>query len=369
MRGMEKRMEGAREPWKIVAVIALCLVCALSLAGLTGCAGGDNSSQSDADESKYENLDPVTLILSDCASPGSSGNIWSEALVEKANTITGGKLTIDYHGNNELGGDIDILRQEQSNDIQMVAVQPAPLVNFVPAMATFDQPMVFANYTPEQINTVLNGDNEFTQGLQAAYEENSLHNLGFLQAGAYRQATSNIPLNTLDDFKGFQIRTMENSNHMAFWQALGAEPTPLAFSEVYFALQNGTVDGQENPTDTAVGASLQEVQKYLAKTNHILCTYNMSISKEAWENLDPAYQEALTQALAEATAEIEPKLQQLDADSTQVMVDAGMEVIEYEPEFYETILNLDGVKALYADISKQTNGLSDVMVAELEKTK
>lgn len=95
----------------------------------------------------------------------------------------------------------------------------------------------------------------------------------------------------------------------------------------------------------------------------------MSISKEAWENLDPAYQEALTQALAEATAEIEPKLQQLDADSTQVMVDAGMEVIEYEPEFYETILNLDGVKALYADISKQTNGLSDVMVAELEKTK
>lgn len=368
MQTIKQEMEGSSRAKRLFVIVAIGVVLALAIAGLSGCSGGDKA-QSNSGDSKYANLEPVTLVLADCASPGSSGNIWSEALVERVDEITGGKLKIDYHGNSELGGDIDILRQEQSNDIQMVCVQPAPLVNFVEAMAAFDQPMVFANYTPEQIDKVLNEENEFTKDLQVAYEDGNLHNLGFLQAGTYRLATSNRPLNTLEDYKGFQIRTMENSNHMAFWQALGAEPTPMAFSELYFALQNGTVEGQENPTDTAVGASLQEVQKYLARTNHILCSYNMSINKEAWESLDPAYQEALTQALAEATDEIAPKLQQLDKDSTQKMIDAGMEVIEYDPSFYETILNLDAVKDLYASISEQTNGLSDKLVAELEKTK
>ena len=368
MSANEKGMTSGRNAFRMFAVLALCVIFALSMVGLTGCGGGDDNAKSDSSGGKYDDLEPVTLILADCASPGSSGNLWSEALVKKADEITGGKLKIDYHGNSELGGDIDILRQEQSNDIQMVCVQPAPMVSFIAGMASFDLPMVFASYTPEQIDKVLNGENEFTADLQTAYEEGSLHNLGFLQSGTYRLTTSNKALNTLEDFKGFQIRTMENSNHMAFWQDMGAEPTPLAFSELYFALQNGTVDGEENAADTAVGASLQEVQKYVERTNHILMSYNMSINKDAWEGLDPAYQEALTQALTEATNEIAPQLKQLEEDSLKKMTDANMEIIDYEPSFYEEVLNLDGVKKLYSDISAQTNGLSDKLVAELGKT-
>lgn len=248
----------------------------------------------------------------------------------------------------------------------MVCVQPAPMVSFIPELAAFDLPMAFAQNTPEQIDTVLNGSNEFTQDLQSAYEKGSLHNLGFLQDGTYRLTTSNKDLQSLEDFKGFQIRTMENKNHMAFWQALGAEPTPLAFSEVYFALQNGTVDGQENAADTIVGASLQEVQKYLAKTNHILYTYNMSINKDFWEGLDPAYQNAITQAISESAGEIKGQLKSLDEDSIQTIKDAGATIIEYDDDFYDSILALEGVKNLQTDISNQTNGLSDKLIAELE---
>ena len=147
---------------------------------------------------------------------------------------------------------------------------------------------------------------------------------------------------------------------------MGAEPTPLAFSEVYFALQNGTVDGQENAADTIVGASLQEVQKYLAKTNHILYTYNMSINKDFWEGLDPAYQNAITQAISESAGEIKGQLKSLDEDSIQTIKDAGATIIEYDDDFYDSILALEGVKNLQADISNQTNGLSDKLIAELE---
>ena len=229
--------------------------------------------------------------------------------------------------------------------------------------------MAFSTYSADQIEAVLNGDNEFTQGLQASFEEAGLHNLGFLQNGTFRETTSNKALNTIEDFNALQIRTMENSNHMAFWQAIGAEPTPLAWAEVYFALQNGTVDAQENAIDTCAGSSLQEVQDYLAMTNHILYANNISINKEAWDSLDPAYQEALTQAISQALDVMKPKMLEMQDEQLKTLTDGGMEVIEYDQSFFDGILANEQVQALYTDISGQTEGLSDTLVAELEKTK
>lgn len=370
MQTIEKARRSGRMA-KIGVASALAASLALGALGLAGCAsdkGGSQTSGASSEEGEYADLAPTTLILADCASPGSAGNLWSEEFTGRVSEITEGKLTIDYHGNSELGGDVDLIRQEQSNDIQMVVSQPAPIVSFIPELAAFDLPMVFATSEAECIEGVLNGENDFTTALQKAYGEGGLYNLGFLQDATFRLATSNRALNSLDDFKGFQVRTMENNNHMAFWQALGAEPTPLAFSEVYFALQNGTVDGQENPTDTAVGASLQEVQGYLCRTNHILSSYNMSINKEAWDALDAKYQAAVKQAFEEATREIGSQLSDLDATSTQTMLDAGMELIEYDDRFFEDVLALDGVRDLYKSISEQTNGVSNMLVAELEKS-
>ncbi len=374
-------LESVRKGRRALLAFAAAAVLAAGLVCLAGCgdsssgsAGGGSSevagsSGSAVDTSAFESLDSVKLILGNAASPESSGDLWSKSFAEHIGDITGGKMTVDYFGNGELGGDADLCRQEQSNDIQIFVSQPAPMVSFVPELATFDLPMVFATYDADAIETALNGDNEFTQKLQEAYEKAKLHNLGWLQDGTFRQVTSNKELKTLADFKGFQIRTMENANHMAFWTAIGAEPTPLAFAEVYFALQNGTIQGQENPTDTSVGANLHEVQKYLCRTNHILSQYNMSISKECWDGLDPAYQAAIEQAVQEATDEIRPKLSSLDSDNQKKMEDAGMEVIEYDDAFFSEILSKEKVQDLYQDISKQTDGLSDLMIEQLEAAK
>ena len=334
-----------------------CLVLTLML--LAACAYAEDA---------YEGLPSVELIGADSTGKGAAGQIFGEYVAQRVEEITNGKLTIDYHPNGDLGGDADLIRQMQNNDIQLVVCQTAPIVSFIPEMAVFDLPMVFSKYDGEKIDAVLNGENDFNSALAAAYQKAGLHLLGFLQNATYRLTTAHTDLTTLDGFKNLQIRTMENNNHMAFWKAIGAQPTPLAWAEVYIALQNGTIDAQENAADTCVGASFQEVQEYLACTNHILYCNQICISEDAWNELDPAYQAAIEQAVKEATDYMRPQLAQIDADNKQILVDGGMTLIEYDADFYDAILEMDAVKALYQDIDEnQVNGLGGLLQNELAK--
>ena len=354
----------------------LSLVMAMAMMfTLASCGGGNDtpaaSSSTPADTSvssgtttddPYANLDPVELVGADSTGKGAAGQIFGELVTSKVAEITGGKLTIDYHPNGDLGGDADLLRQMQNNDIQIVVCQTAPTVSFIPEMAVFDLPMVFAKYDAATIDSVLNGaDSAFKAQLSEAYENVGLHLLGFLQNATYRLTTANVNLATLADFAALQIRTMENANHMAFWTAIGAEPTPLAWAEVYFSLQSGAIDAQENAADTCVGANFQEVQKYLACTNHILYANQICINSEAYAELDPAYQAALDQAVAEAIAELRPQLADLDASNKAKLAEGGMTITEYPAEFYDEILALDAVKALYEKIDADVNGLGTAL--------
>ena len=153
---------------------------------------------------------------------------------------------------------------------------------------------------------------------------------------------------------------------MKFWQAIGANPTPLAWPEVYFALQSGTVNAEENAADTIVGANLNEVQKYLACTNHILYANQICINKKAYDSLDPAYQKALNQAVQEALKEMEPKLAAIDNKNKETLKSKGMTIINYDNAFFDKILALDGVKALYKDIDGQVGGLGATLQKALE---
>ena len=190
--------------------------------------------------------------------------------------------------------------------------------------------------------------------------------MGMLQNGTFRLATANTNLKDLDAYKGLKIRTMSNKNHMAFWTAIGAEPTPLAFSELYFALQSGTVNAEENAADTIVTMNFNEVQKFLAPTNHVLYTNQLAMNKKAYESLDPAYQKALNQAVSEALKELATKLGEIDKQNKETLEKKGMTIIKYDKSFYDQVLALDSVKALYKDINSQINGIGDVLMQELD---
>lgn len=347
--------------------LSLAMVLTLASCGSKPASSSASASTSQGAAGPYDNLEPVELVGADSTGKGTAGQLFGELVASKVSEITGNKLTIDYHPNGDLGGDADLLRQMQSNDIQLVVCQTAPVVSFIPKMSVFDLPMAFSKYDGDTIDKVLNGsDSQFKTQMSEAYDAAGFHLLGFLQNATYRLATANKDLKDLAAFKGLQIRTMENSNHMAFWSAIGAEPTPLAWAEVYFALQSGAIDAQENAADTCVGANFQEVQKYLACTNHILYVNQIAINKDAFAELDPAYQAALEQAVSEALAEMRPQLTQIDKDNKAILEKGGMTIIEYDNTFFDEFLNLQGVKDLYNKIDKEVGGLGTTLQTALE---
>lgn len=361
-------------------ISALVLALAMCMA-LVSCGGGDTSTPSTSTPSTstpststpdastgvdYSSLEKVQLIGADSTAANAAGQLFGEMVAEKLDTITGGQLTMDYFPNGELGADADLLRQLQSGDISVVVCQTAPVASFVPDVAVYDLPMVFATYDGPTIDAVINNpESEFYQGLAASFNEAGLQLLGTLQNATFRQTTTNRDLQTLADYQGMLIRTMENPNHMALWEAMGAAPTPMAWNEVYFALQSGNIEAEENAADTIVGSNLNEVQSHLVKTNHILYANMMIINKDVYDSLDPLYQDALNQAVSESLTEMAAQLADIEATNLGTLEERGMTIIEYGPEFFEEVLALPGVQQLYTDINEQTDGLAQILQDEL----
>ncbi|MBQ7215044.1 MAG: TRAP transporter substrate-binding protein [Synergistaceae bacterium] len=309
-------------------------------------------------------FDEVWLVTADTTAKGAAGQVFAQLIQKKVKEANSG-LVIDYFPNGELGGDADLLRQAQKGYIAITVCQTAPVVSFIPEVAVFDLPMVFARYNGDVIDAVLNGDSTFHQKIAEAYEKAGLHLLGFMQNATYRLTTADKNLATLSDFAGLQIRTMENSNHMTFWTAIGAAPTPLAWSEVYISLQNGTIHAQENAADTCVGAHFEEVQKYLACTNHILYCNQICINDKIYKALKPEHRAVLDKAVAEALQEMRPRLEEIDKSNKAILEKGGMTIINYDNSFFSDILDIQGVKDLYKRIDTATNGLANVLVDSL----
>ena len=309
-------------------------------------------------------FDETWLVTADTTAKGAAGQVFAQLIQAKVKAANSG-LVIDYFPNGELGGDADLIRQAQKGYIAITVCQTAPIVSFIPEMAVFDLPMVFARYDGDTIDKVLNGDSEFHRQMSAAYEKAGLHLLGFMQNATFRLTTANKNLATLSDFAGLQIRTMENANHMAFWTAIGAEPTPLAWSELYISLQNGTVNAQENAADTCVGAHFEEVQKFLACTNHILYCNQICMNDKLYKALKPEHRAVLDKAVAEALQEMRPKLEEIDKSNKAILEKGGMTIINYDNSFFSDVLAIQGVRDLYKKIDAATNGLASALEKSL----
>lgn len=302
------------------------------------------------DASGFDSLDPLVLIGADNAGVGAAAQQFGELVTKLVDEKTGGKFTIDYFPNSQLGNDQELQGQMLAGDIDFVIAQTAQTVSFVPEVAIFDLPMSFAKYDAATIGNALN-NSDFTTKINEAYKAKNMYCLHFLQGGTFRETTSNKKIETLADFNGLKIRTMENKNHMDFWKALGASPTPLPWSEVYVSLQQGLVDAQENATDTCVGANLQEVQDYLVMTHHILYCNQFLINAEKFDGIDPAYQAVLKEAVAEAAVTIEADLVRINDENRQTLIDGGMEEVVFADSFIDEVL--EKVKGVYESISAE----------------
>lgn len=173
--------------------------------------------------------------------------------------------------------------------VDMFTGAPTSQVGLIPELAVLDIGGLYTDV--DSANKVLSS---FKEQLEPYYNNAGLHLLT-MYAPDFRILTSNKPITTSADLQGLNIRTQENKYHMAFWKALGTNPTPLAFGELYIALQQGMLDAQENPWASIVGAKLNEVQKYIVETNHIPFVSTYVINKGKYDGMSDAQKLACDQ--------------------------------------------------------------------------
>ncbi len=294
----------------VVSLVMIISIPNISLALLGGASGSDSgaASSATADFSKYDtenleklegvNLDNVAeydWFLGTDSSEDTVTQLYAEKFAELVNFYSDGKMKISVQANGTLGSDNALCEAVKTADgVQFVVQTTAPEVNFIPELAVFDAACVYSDIS--QVRMALD-DETFMSEVSSLYDKAGYKLLGFADQN-FRELSTNTEVKEMKDMKGQKIRTMENANHINFWSATGANPTPMAFSEVYTSLQNNTIDGQENPYEVIVGNKLYEVQKYVVTTNHLPHTLALITGSKMYNGLNEDEQKILDAAVA-----------------------------------------------------------------------
>ena len=209
-----------------------------------------------------------------------------------------GEIEVQLYGNQQLGADRELTEATQLDNISGCAVSTANAAPFNPQLFVFDIPFLFKNHA--EAYAALDGAPG--QAVLASMSKANLMGAGYMENGFRDLTNSRREITKPEDLNGIKLRTMENAIQMAMWRALGANPTPMAFGELFTALQQKTVDGQENPMELIYNNKFYEVQPYLTKTHHIYSPYIMMFSVEFWQGLKPEQQKLLMECVKEAVA-------------------------------------------------------------------
>ncbi|PWB49215.1 MAG: C4-dicarboxylate ABC transporter [Nitrosomonadales bacterium] len=242
--------------------------------------------------------DEIVIKFSHVVAPDTPKGRAAEKFKQLAEERTKGRVKVEVYPNSQLYKDREEMEALQLGAVQMLAPS---LSKFRPMGAAefelFDLPYIFPNY--ETVHRVMDG--EAGKRMFAKLETKGLHGLAFWDNG-FKQMSANKPLRTIADFKGLKMRIQSSKVLDAQMKALGANPQVMAFSEVYTALQQGVVDGTENPPDNLYTQKMHEVQKHLTVSDHGFLGYAVIVNKKFWEGLPADIRTTLEQAMKEATA-------------------------------------------------------------------
>lgn len=303
---------------------SLTLIISLILltVSLVGC-GGNGSSTPDSEVSTTDDGKDTIVLRFAGVNPTEHPIIRSinEVFKPMVEEKTEGRVEVQVFDNSVLGGERDLMEQLQVNSVQMAYISPV-LATIDPAINVMDLPYLFKNY--DHVDAVIDG--ELGRELLKDIPEQGLIHLGYFENGFRVVTNSKKPVNSLEDLKGLKIRTPEAPISVSIFESLGANVSPLSFSELYSALQQGVVDGQENAYNTVTSSRFYEVQDYVAETNHMWGNFAILASKDWWDTLDSDIQEIIEEASAEASVYQRELFREEVESNKQVCVDAGMEV-------------------------------------------
>ncbi len=254
-----------------------------------------------------------------------SFQIAAEKFAELVAERTGGEYKIEIYPNGTLGGESDMLDSMSMGMLDMGIITSGPFVNFSEMMGVLDMPFLFA--TNEEAYKILDG--EIGQELMATLEDAGLKGLAYAERG-FRNVTNSVrPVTCADDLKGLKLRVMENEVYTATFKALGVNAVPMAWAEALTAMQQGTIEGQENPVNVMYSYGLWDYgQKYATFDRHSYATALITMSLDVFNTLDEATQEIFVQAAQEAAEYERAWVAEQEAGQIEALKANGMEIVE-----------------------------------------
>lgn len=343
-------------PMKKTLSLSLCF--AMLAAMLSGCGnnGAQSGGQSDVpppNSGSVSGGEPVqsgsydltqvnerTYTLGHSGSPGSTNDFWAETFSNLVKEKSGGKMTVEFYNASQLGSDTSAAADVQAGALDFQITSPAAIPTVVPESAIFDMPFLFD--TVEDARAVLLNE-DFFSTISDAFAKYDLKLFPFTDQG-FRSITTNTEITGIDSFKGMALRTMNNQHHIAWFTALGVAATPLNTSEIYLALQQGMLSGQENPWSQCYDKGLYDVQKYITNSNHVLYVGCLYMGTKVWDTLTEAEQ----QIFWEAAEECVPIVQEHTDSYEYEMLDLLLS------EYNMTFIDFDKISGLREALREKT---------------
>ncbi len=255
---------------------------------------------------------------------GKGATKFAQIVTEKS----GGKIKVKNYPATQLGSETQMISATQGGLQEIVGVSSAPLAGIVKEFAVFDLPFLFAN--EKEVDAVVDGP--VGAQLFDKLSNKGLVGLCFWENGFRHVTNSKRPITKSDDFKGLKIRVMQNPVYVDEFNALGANAVPMAWPEVYSALETKAIDAQENPYAIVSTNKIDEVQKYLSVTKHGYSPYPVMVSSKLWDQLNPAERTVFKEACVEAR-DYERKLSRDEDVKTIAELKArGMAINELSPD-------------------------------------
>ncbi len=237
---------------------------------------------------------------------------------------TQGRYKCQHFPSSALGGEREMVESAQLGTIDLVMTSTGPVGNFVPETKIVDIPFLFRDY--DHARKTLDGP--IGQDILTKFPSKGLVALAWTENGFRHMTNSKRPMMQASDASGLKMRTMENKVHMDGYKTMGIQPTPMAFPEVFGALQQGVIDGQENPIPVILSAKLYQVQKYLSLTGHVYSPALLIMSAVAYKKVPDADKKVFTEAAKHAATAQRKRVNDDEANGIAKLKAEGMQVLE-----------------------------------------
>ncbi|WP_378946122.1 TRAP transporter substrate-binding protein [Paracoccus sp. R86501] len=251
---------------------------------------------------------------------GDAGRAFAEKIAE----LSDGEFEVSLRPAGALGGERDVIEGLQIGTVELTISSTGPIGNFVPAVYALDFPFLFKDY--DSAHQVLDG--EIGQDILDQFSDHGLVGLAWAENG-FRHVTNSIrPIETPEDLEGLKLRTMENEVHIAAFKAAGAAPTPMSWTEVLTSLQQGTIDGQENPITIVTANNMWEIQDNITLTGHVYSPAVVAMSAIHYDALTPEQQGWFREAAHAAAEASRATVAKNEVEGIALMKENGMNVVE-----------------------------------------